>query len=126
MASRISAGLLLINGLGFGIPSVLAILSLLRGRGIAFVMGFPAYGRGHFEPIGIQSTVPLIGGFLLVCVLECVAGVLLWRGQRVGAILALTLLAFGAIYWWGFALPYAWLVRGLASAAILIGWRELS
>jgi hypothetical protein len=126
MAARIAAGLLVLNGVGFGIPSVLGIMSVLQGRGIAFVLGFPAYGQGPFERFGLQSTVPLLAGFLLVCVIECGAGILLWNGQRVGALLALGLLPFGAFYWWGFALPYAWVVRGLASVAIALGWRELT
>lgn len=63
--------------MGFGIPAVLGIRNLAAGRGILYVMGFPAYGKGPFERIGVQSSVPLLSAFLAVCVLECVAGWLL-------------------------------------------------
>ena len=43
--------------------------------------------------------------FLLVCILEAVAGFLLWRGSMAGAVLALVLLPLGGVFWWGFALP---------------------
>jgi hypothetical protein len=46
-----------------------------------------------------RSTVPLLAGFLLVCMLEGVVGWLLWGGHTGGAILALAVLPFGAIYW---------------------------
>jgi len=55
-------------------------------------MDFPAYGRGPFERVGIPTTVPLLAAFLLVCILEAVAGSLLWRGSMVGTVLALVLL----------------------------------
>ncbi|MDX2005367.1 MAG: hypothetical protein SFU83_08835 [Meiothermus sp.] len=39
--------------------------------------------------------------FLLVCLLEAVAGVLLWGGHKSGAVLALVLLPLGEVLWWG-------------------------
>jgi hypothetical protein len=65
--TRAASLLCLIGGLGFGVPCVMAIHSLLASRGIAMLMGFPTYGRGPFERHGIPSTVPLISRFLLVC-----------------------------------------------------------
>ena len=89
-------------------------------------MGFPAYGRGPFEAHGISSTVPLLAGFLIVCLLEGVAGWLLWGGHQSGAILALALLPFGAVYWWGFALPIPPLLAVVRTALIVAGWQGLS
>ena len=103
---KIAAVLLWINAFGFGIFCLPAIRNLRTGRDIPYVMGFPAYGKGPFERVGIQTTVPLISAFLLVCILEGVAGWLLWSGSKVGAILALALFPIGAIFWWGFALPF--------------------
>ena len=40
----------------------------------------------------MQSTVPLLLSFVLVCLLECVAGWMLWNGMKSGAIVALALL----------------------------------
>jgi hypothetical protein len=89
-------------------------------------MGFPAYGGGPFERIGISTTVPLLAAFLLVCALEIAAGVLIWDANRVGAILALALLPFGAFFWWGFALPIPPLFALVRTLLIVLNWQQLS
>ncbi len=89
------------------------------------LMGFPAYGRGPFERIGIESSVPLLTAFLVVCVLEGVAGWLLWSGQRSGAILSFALVPVGAVFWWGFALPFPPLFALVRTALILVYWQAL-
>ncbi|HEV8244955.1 MAG TPA: hypothetical protein VGP93_04275 [Polyangiaceae bacterium] len=88
-------------------------------------MGFPAYGGGPFERVGIHSTVGLIAGFLLVCILEGVAGSLLWGGHKAGAILALALLPVGVGFWWGFALPIPPVLAIVRSLLIVVSWRAL-
>lgn len=122
---RVAAILLWVNGIGFGVFCIPAIRNLLMGRDIPMVMGFPAYGRGPFERIGIPTTVPLLAGFLLVCSLQVVAGLLLWGGSKVGAILALALLPAGAIFWWGFALPFGPILAIISSVLLLLGWQSL-
>lgn len=120
---RTAAILHWIIGLGFGVPAVLGIRNLAAGRGILYLMGFPTYGRGPFERIGIQTTVPLLSAFLLVCLLECVAGWLLWTGARPGAILSLVLLPLGAIFWWGFALPIPPIFAAVWTVLIMLNWQ---
>ena len=122
---QISAILHWFVAIGFGIFCIPAIRNLLAGKDIPYVLGFPAYGKGPFERIGIPSTVPLLAGFLLVCILEFVAGVLLWQGLKVGAILALMLLPLGAIYWWGFALPIPPFFALIWTIMILQSWQVL-
>jgi hypothetical protein len=122
---RLAAILLLISGVGFGVFCIPAIRNLLTGRDIPTVMGLPAYGGGPFERVGIRTTVPLLAGFLLVCILEGVAGLLLWGGSQVGAILALALLPAGAIFWWGFALPFGPIFALLRTILILLSWQRL-
>jgi hypothetical protein len=117
--------LLWINGSGFGVCCLPGIRNLLTGRDIPMILGFPAYGRGPFERVGIPTTVPLLAGFLLVCILECVAGWLLWSGSITGAILALALLPFGAIFWWGFALPIPPIFAIVRTVLIVLSWRSL-
>jgi hypothetical protein len=123
---RFAAILLLISGVGFGVFCIPAIRNLLIGRDIPTVMGFPAYGKGPFERAGLPTTVSLLAGFLLVCILEGVAGLLLWGGSRVGAILALALLPAGAIFWWGFALPFGPIFAILSTILILLSWQGLN
>jgi hypothetical protein len=122
---RVAAILLWFIALGLGVFCFPAIRNLLIGRDIPFVMGFPAYGRGPFERVGISTTVPLLAAFLLVCILEAVAGVLLWGGHKSGAILALVLLPVGGIFWWGFALPIPPIFGLVWTILILLNWQAL-
>jgi hypothetical protein len=121
-----ASALLWINGLGFGVPCVLAIRALQAGRGIPFILGFPAYGLGPFERHGYGTTVPLLAGFLAICIAEIVAGALLWHGSRAGAYLAFALLPLGAMYWWGFALPLPPVFALVRTVAIVLSWRTLA
>ncbi len=123
---RLAALLLWLSGAGFGLPCIQAIANLLTGRDIPYVLGFPAYGGGPFERYGLPTTVPLLVGFLVVCVLECLAGGLVWRGKRRGAILALLLLPAGAVYWWGFALPFGPIFALVRTFLIVQRWNSLT
>ena len=104
-ALRGAAGCLWLGGVGFGVFVPLAIWSVSTGRGVPEAFGYPTYGGGPFEDVGIPTSTPLLLAFLLACCLEVVAGRLLWDGRRSGAVLALVLLPVGAVFWWGFALP---------------------
>ncbi|MFZ0546990.1 MAG: hypothetical protein WAM60_16195 [Candidatus Promineifilaceae bacterium] len=125
MPLRVAAILLWFTALGFGIFCIPAIGNLLNGRDIPYVMGFPAYGKGPFERVGIPTTVPLLAGFLLVCILEALAGWLLWEGYKTGAILSLVLIPAGAVFWWGFALPIPPLFAVIRTVLILLSWQSL-
>ena len=124
-ALRISAFLHWFVAVGFGVFCFPAIRNLLNGQPIPIVMGFPAYGRGPFERVGIPTTLPLLAAFLLVCILEAVAGYLLWGGYKSGAVLALVLLPAGAVFWWGFALPIPPIFAIIWTIFILLGWQTL-
>jgi hypothetical protein len=122
---RVAAILHWFVAVGFGVFCFPAMRNLLIGRSIPFVMGFPAYGRGPFERIGIPTTIPLLAAFLLVCVLEAVAGSLLWGSYKSGAVLALVLLPVGGVFWWGFALPIPPIFALVWTMLILLGWQTL-
>ena len=123
---RIAAVLHILNGLGFGVFIPFSIARLVQRDEILRVMGLPTYGEGPFQHRGIETSVPLLVGFLLVNLLLVVAGVLVWNGQRFGAILGVITLVPGAVYWWGFALPFGPLL-GLGSALlVLTSWSHLS
>ena len=122
---RIAAFLHWFVAVGFGVFCIPAIRNLRNGQDIPIVMGFPAYGRGPFERVGIPTTVPLLAAFLLVCILEGVAGVLLWQGNMSGAILALVLLPVSAVFWWGFALPIPPIFALIWTVLLGLGWQSL-
>jgi len=122
---RVAAILLWFTALGFGIFCLPAIGNLLTGRDIPYIIGYPAYGKGPFERVGIPTTVLLLAAFLLVCILEGVAGWLLWGGYKAGAILALVLVPAGAIFWWGFALPIPPILALVRTILIVLSWQSL-
>ena len=121
---RAAAVLHWIIAVGFGVFCFPAIRNLAKGNDIPIVMGFPAYGRGPFERIGLTTTIPLLVAFLLVCILEAVAGILLWGGHMSGAILALVLIPIGGLFWWGFALPIPPIFAIVWTIFILLNWQN--
>lgn len=123
---RIASALFVIDGVGFGVFAVPAIVRVLQRRPIPIVFGFPAYGGGPFERIGLKSTVPLLAAFLLVNILEIVAGVLVWNGSRAGAILGFAMVPCGAYFWWGFALPIPPIFAIVRSFLVAMSWSRLS
>jgi hypothetical protein len=119
MLMRLAAVLAWIPGLGFGLPCAYAIWYLADHGHVWTFMGFPTYGDGPFEDIGIDTTVPLLAAFLLVCAAEVAVGWMLWRRRRAGAVLALALIPLELAFWLGFALPLP-LVAGVARTASLV------
>jgi hypothetical protein len=89
----------------FGVGDLLPIRSLAHGGGVPSVLGFPAYGGGAFESSGIPTTLPLVAVFLVICLGQILAGVVVWRRMRAGAVLALLVLLAGSVCWLGFAFP---------------------
>jgi len=108
-----------VTGLGFGLPGVYGIAHLKRTGTIARFMGFPTYGEGPFERAGIETSVPLLSAFVTVCAAECVAGGLLWRNRRSGALLSFALLPVELMFWTGFALPFPPVAAAVRTASIL-------
>jgi hypothetical protein len=122
---RIASVLVWISALGLGIPCLMAIKNLSAGHGIPFVFGFPAYGGGGFERHGIITTIPLLIGFLIICIAEAYSAWLLWGGDKTGAILALFLVVPGSVYWWGFDLPYPPAAALIRTILIVFSWTSL-
>ena len=122
---RIAAVLVWISGVGLGIPCLMAIRNLASGRDLPRVFGFTAYGGGGFERHGLNTSILLLLGFFLISLVELPAGWLLWDGKWLGGILSLGLLIPGAVYWWGFDLPYPPVAAVLRVILILIGWSAL-
>jgi hypothetical protein len=92
--------------LGFGLPCGYAIWYFAEHGQVWTFLGFPTYGGGPFEDIGLHTSVPLLGAFLIVCIAELVVGWLLWQRRRAGTMLALALLPAEFVFWIGFALPF--------------------
>jgi hypothetical protein len=124
-AIRVAAVLFIFNGVGFGLPVLPAVRNLIQHRDLPMIFGFRAYGGGFFEQRGIMTTIPLLIAFLVVNILEVVAGGLLWTGARSGAILGFALLPVGGIFWLGFALPFGPPMAIASSILVLLNWSDL-
>jgi hypothetical protein len=115
-----------LQGLGFGLPCIYGIWSMMSGKGIAYVMGFPSYGYGPFEKIGVHTTTPLLFGFLLVCALECIAGWGLWSGDKGVAVLSMAIIPAEFAFYIGFALPFGPPVLLLRVVLLILSWSMLN
>jgi hypothetical protein len=104
---RIAGVLSVILGLGFGIPGAYGTWYFANTSAIWYFMGYPTNGRGPFEDIGIETSVPLLAAFVMVCAAAVVCGVLLFRGRRAGIIMSVVLLPIELAFWVGFDLPFA-------------------
>src|SRR5882724_6938663 len=120
---RTSGGLCWFLAIGFGLPDIPAIISIARGDGVWSFLGFPTYGSGPFEQIGVSTTVPLLVGFLAVAIAEMITGLLLWRRTSAGSVTAIALLPFELAYWIGFALPIGPIVALARTVVVVLAWR---
>lgn len=93
-------------GLGFGLPCLFGLRHFARTGEVWTFMGFPTYGNGPFERIGLLTSSPLLAGFLAVCVAEVVVGCLIWADAPGARTFSLVLLPFELAFWIGFALPF--------------------
>ncbi|WP_051716640.1 hypothetical protein [Streptomyces sp. NRRL F-5727] len=108
-------------GVGFGAPCVYALVHFGRHGEVWTFLGFPTYGGGPFERIGLRTSLPLLGGFLAVCAAETCTGWLLWRRRPVARPLALAILPAEVAFWAGFALPLGFVLGAARTALVLMG-----
>lgn len=116
----------LILGVGFGVPCLLGIWHFAQTGEVWMFMGFPTFGEGPLDRLGVPTSVGLLAGFAVICTAEVAVGALLWGGDPHAPIASFVLLPFELFFWIGFALPFGPLL-GLARTAVLLveaaGWR---
>lgn len=115
-----------ILGLGFGLPCAYGAWHLAQRGEIWTFLGFPTYGGGPIEKMGIRTTVPLMLVYLVVCIAEVVIAWYLWRGSSGAAIASLVLFPAELVFWIGFALPFGPALGIPRTALILMAWASLS
>jgi hypothetical protein len=116
---KIAAGVIAIFlGLGFGLPAIGGIRHLRSTGEVWTFMGFPTYGGGPFERMGIPTSVPLLAAFVAICLAEVVVGVMLIIGAPYARALGFALLPLELLFWIGFALPFG-PPLGIARAVLL-------
>ena len=103
---RIAAGSLsVLLGMGFGLPCLFGIMHFRRTGEVWTFMGFPTYGGGPFQRVGVPTSTGLLLAFLGVCLLEVAVGAMVWADAPGAGLLSLVLLPFEFAFWIGFALP---------------------
>jgi hypothetical protein len=107
-------------GLGFGIPGVIGMVKLARTGEIWTFLGFPTYGGGPFERLGIGTSVPLLAAFVVVCAAEVLTGAMLWTDASGAALATWVLLPFELAFWIGFALPFGPVLAVVRTLLILL------
>lgn len=116
---RVAAGCISVFlGLGFGIPCLFGIRHFADTGEVWTFMGFPTYGGGPFERVGLSTSVPLLAAFLAVCLAQVIVGALILADAPHAALLSYLLLPVAMVFWIGFALPLG-PPLGLASAVLL-------
>ena len=104
---RVIAGSIsVLLGLGFGLPCIVGIRHFARTGEVWTFMGFPTYGGGPFERVGLPTSTPLLVGFLAVCLAEVIVGGMIWTDAPGSKLLTLALLPVELAFWIGFALPF--------------------
>ena len=117
--SRFAAVLAWVAGFGFGLPGAYGAAYLTSHDEVWSFLGFPTYGGGPFESWGFP-TLPMQMAFVVVCAAELVTGGLLWREHPAGRTLSLTLLPFELFFWFGFALPFGFVLGALRAALTVV------
>jgi len=117
--SRVAGALAWATGLGFGPLGVYGTIHFAKHGEVWQFMGFPTYGDGPFERIGIPTSVPLLTGFVAVCAAELVVGSMLWASKPGTRRLSIGFLPLELAYWVGFALPVGPVLGVLRTAAVI-------
>lgn len=121
---KAAAVLAAFSGFGFGIPCAFGLVHFARTHEVWTFMGFPTYGKGPFERVGLPTSVPLMGAFLTVCAAEVATAWLLWKQPRTGAKISHALLPAELLFWTGFALPFGPPLGVARTVSILVAHKK--
>ena len=127
LAGRGAAVMLWLVAAGWALPApVLMWWVAVRGRlPVLPYIGEPN-GGPFYGSVPASAFIVLLGLSLLLGFAQVVAGVLLWNGERSGAVLQFALLPIEAAFWYGFALPIPPIFALIRVALILLAWRQLT
>ena len=125
-SARTAAVFTWVYAAAFGLPAIPIALFAVRERRLPWFLDlFPMYG-GPWSKTGRWSWFAwLLVAFFVLTLVAVIAGVLLWRGRRAGAMLTFALIPVEAIFWWGFALPIPPLLGVVRGALTAVAWRRL-
>ena len=119
------AALCYIADAGFAVTTPFTLAHLARtGELPMSPFGFRSLS-GPFEELGQDAFITLGWALVIVCALDVLAGVWIWRGNRRGGQLALATTPFVFILGLGFALPFLLLMVPVRAGLVIASWRGL-
>ena len=121
MMDRIAAGLFATSGIPTTLVMPLFLVWILVSDSLPTMGGVRGLSGGPFEQLGPRAMALLGIPFIATSVLEIVAARRLWRGQRGGRVLGLSLLVPTEIFAIGYDLPIWHALVAARSAALAAG-----
>ena len=110
----------------FGLPVVPIVITELQTGELPWIGTLFQAFAGPWT-VGVDPVIiaELLLGFLVLTLIASLSGWWLFKGQRHGAILNLSVMVAEMMFWFGFALPLAWLFGLARIALIAMTWRRL-
>ena len=126
-SARAAAIVTWVYAAAFGLPAVPVSMYLRDNGRLPNLWGmFDMYAGPWSASSSDDRFVRLLLGFLAVTLVVAWSGWLLWRGQRLGAVLNLAVLPVEVVFWNGFALPIPWMIALVRVVTVAGAWRSLS
>jgi hypothetical protein len=111
---------------GFGITAAPVAFYLLRRGTLPEFFGlFTMYGGPWSSRLSDGVLAMSLIAFLIVTLVACWAAWLVWTGSEAGAVLSLVLFPVEAVFWFGFALPIAWIFGAARAGFLVLAWKSL-
>src|SRR4051812_1077049 len=99
LAIKAAAILYLVFGLGTLVSYVPIIFYMVQKRAFPVVLGIPLLGSTFADRLGLDFMIIASLIFEIVNTLEVLAGYWLWKSDKRGGRLAVTLLPVGVLFW---------------------------
>jgi hypothetical protein len=126
-ATRWAALALILPALAFGIPTPFVIDHVRRTGELPLTpFGFRSHAGPFFDQLGPDGFGSVAWAFVVVCLLDVLAGAWLWQGRRRGALLGAAMTPLTLVFALGFAFPFLLLalpIRLVLLAAARAGLR---
>jgi len=116
--ARVASIIYIFLGLAFGASVPWVLMSFAENGFLPMTFGFRSLAGGSFEQLDSGAFIALGWLLVLMSIVDVAAGMLLWRGRRIGAWLGLATDPLAFALGLGFALPL--LVVGVPARAGLV------
>ena len=126
LAARGAAILLWLVAAGWALPAPW-LMWWVAVRGQLPVLPYIGEPNGgpFYASLPHVAFIILLGLSLVLGIAQVAAGVLLWNGQRSGAVLQFAILPIEAVFWYGFALPIPPVFAVIRVVLVLVAWSRL-